>query len=263
MDNIDFTSVTEITGYNVTTEQLQRMFTRYHFASDFCLQKDVLEVACGTGQGLGYLKKKAKKVVGGDFDGKIVRLAQQYYKDRVEIIQLDAHELPFANRSFDVIICYEALYYLRNPERFLAESGRVLRENGVLILGTANKDWPGFNPSPYSYRYFSAHELQTLLSVNGFEVSLFADCPVRAETIKEMILSGVKQLAVRLRLMPKTMKGKEKLKRLFVGKLKTLPPELSENMMPYIPPTPISTDSIVSDYKVLFAVGKKRSDMAL
>lgn len=62
----DYTSVTEITGCNVTSEQLQRMYARYRFASELCDDKEVLEVACGSGQGLGYLAKKAKRVVGGD-----------------------------------------------------------------------------------------------------------------------------------------------------------------------------------------------------
>ncbi|PKN02200.1 MAG: hypothetical protein CVU77_01900 [Elusimicrobia bacterium HGW-Elusimicrobia-1] len=54
-DNQDYTAVTEVTGYNVTSEQIQRMYTRYRFASEFCKDKDVLEVACGSGQWLGYL----------------------------------------------------------------------------------------------------------------------------------------------------------------------------------------------------------------
>ena len=51
MKKIDFTTVTEITGNNVTSEQIQGMYTRYRFVSEFCKDKDVLEVACGTGLG--------------------------------------------------------------------------------------------------------------------------------------------------------------------------------------------------------------------
>lgn len=171
-DKVDYTTVTEITGYNVTSEQLQRMYTRYRFALDFCERQEVLEVACGSGQGLGYLARKAKRVVGGDYDEKIVKCAQDYFKDRIEIRQIDAHNLPFPDKSFDVVILYEAIYYLKEPEQFVSEARRVLRENGILIICTANKDWAGFNPSPYAYRYFSAPELYSLLIEKGFRVEL-------------------------------------------------------------------------------------------
>jgi ubiquinone/menaquinone biosynthesis C-methylase UbiE len=72
---------------------------------------------------------------------------------------IDAHNLPFDDKSFDVVILYEAIYYLEHPERFIEEARRVLRENGTLLICTANKDWSGFNPSPYTYKYFSAPEL--------------------------------------------------------------------------------------------------------
>ena len=39
LKKVDFTTVTEITGNNVTSEQIQRMYTRYRFASEFCKDK--------------------------------------------------------------------------------------------------------------------------------------------------------------------------------------------------------------------------------
>lgn len=42
----DYTSVTEITGCNVTSEQLQIIYARYRFASELCDDKEVLESAC-------------------------------------------------------------------------------------------------------------------------------------------------------------------------------------------------------------------------
>jgi len=52
LDNLDYSTVSEITGYSVAHEQIQRMYARYRFASEFCDGKDVIEVACGSGQGL-------------------------------------------------------------------------------------------------------------------------------------------------------------------------------------------------------------------
>lgn len=101
---VDYTTVTEIPGSKVTREQLARTYNRYCFASKFCEGKDVLEVACGPGLGLGYLAQKAKKVVGGDYTEYLLKLAQEHYRGKIELLRLDAHTLPFKEGTFDVVI---------------------------------------------------------------------------------------------------------------------------------------------------------------
>ena len=84
---------------------------------------------------------------------------------------------------------------------------------------------------------------------------MFAGFSETSDTVRSKIISLIKQLAVKFHLIPKTMKGKEKLKRLFFGKLQPLPPEISEELAPYTPPVPISLDTVNKNYKVLYAVG--------
>lgn len=254
----DYTTVTEIPDTKGSREQIVRLYTRYKFASEFCKDRDVLEVACGAGIGLGYLAIFATRVVGGDIDENNLRFAIKTYvgRNNIEVRPLDAHNLPFDNQSLDAVILYEAIYYLSQPEKFVNEARRVLRDNGVLIICTANKDWSGFNPSPYSHKYFSAPELFELLKQNGFiNVALYGDCPVITNTIRDKIITAIKKTAVALNLIPKTMKGKELLKRLFMGKLIPLPPEIKDGMTEYTPPVTIPQDTPTTQYKVLFAVG--------
>lgn len=256
-EQISFTSVTEVTGNQVSREQLTRMYTRYCFASGYCAGKEVLEVACGTGQGLGMLASKALKVTGGDCDPEIVSRACANYHDAIEIKQLDAQALPFSAESFDVVILFEAIYYLSRPDLFLEEARRVLKEDGILIIGTANRDCPGFNPSPYSRRYYSAHELHALLRQYGFRAQLYADCPLMAEKPVAKITLALKKGAVKFNLMPKSMKGKEKLKRIFYGKLKQLPSELHEDLdIKYTAPVAIDATGPNREHKVIFAVAQ-------
>ena len=255
----EFSSVTEIAGYNVTSEQVQRMYARYRFAAQFVEGKDVLEVACGSGQGLGLMARTAKKVTGSDIDEKILAGAIEHYKSRknIEIIKLDAQQLPFADSSFDVVILYEAVYYLPEPHEFVKKAYRLLRRTGVLIICTANKELPDFNPSPHSHKYFSARELFELLKQYGFEkTELFGDCPVK-NNLKSAITSMIKKMAVSLNLMPKTMKGKELFKKIFYGTLQTLPAEMEDGMAQYTPPETIAQDSADRRHKVIFAVGHK------
>ncbi len=261
VNEYDYTTVTETPDNRASQEQVARLYTRYRFASEYCKGKDVLEVACGTGIGLGYLAKSAKRVVGGDIDKNNLKYALKTYSGRndIEILSLDACNLPFDANSFDIVVFFEAIYYLTWPGKFLAEARRVLKDNGTLIICTANKDWPGFNSSPYSYRYFSANELYSLLKGNGFEVELFADCPSLSDGFKDNLVSAIKKTAVKFHLIPKTMKGKEKFKRLFFGKLVPLPPEITDDMgIKYSPPVSIPHDSPITQYKVLFALAHAR-----
>lgn len=260
MNNSDFSSVTEATGYNVTKEQIQRMYTRYRFAAELCAGKDILEVGCGTGQGLGLLAKKANYVIGGDIDEKMLLKAKTYYNGRhnIDFKTLDAHKLEFDDESFDIVILYEAIYYLSDPYKFIAEAKRVLRKNGSLIICSANSELPDFNPSPYSYQYFSAKELAYLFEKNGFkEIRLFGDCPIRSGSIIGMAISIIKKVAVYFNMIPKTMKGKEIFKRIFLGKLSPLPPEIKETTAEYVRPVKIFPALPNKTYKVIFAIGYK------
>jgi len=256
----NYTSVTETPDTKASREQLTRLFTRYRFASGFCNGKDVLEVACGAGQGLAYLAKNAKRVIGGDIDENNLKFAWEHYKyiKTVKLIVFDAHNLPFDDNTFDVVILYEAIYYLENPEKFISEARRGLSEGGMIIICTANKDVHGFNPSPYSYKYLSAPDLFNLLKKNGFiKIALYGDSPVTTGNIKDIIVSLIKRMAIALHLIPKTMKGKEFLKRIFMGKLSQIPSEIYNGMAKYIPPSPISHDIQNFEHKVLFVVGYK------
>lgn len=257
MEN-DYTIVTETPGTRASSEQITRLYTRYKFASLYCKDKDILEVACGTGIGLGYLAKIAKRVVGGDIDENNLKFARKHYKNRdnIEIKILDAHNLPFADETFDVVILYEAIYYLSTPAKFIIEAKRVLRKGGVLIISTANKDWSGFNPSSYSYKYFSAPELLNFFKSNRFSnIKLYGDSPVAEETVKNRVVSFIKKNAVALHLIPKTMKGKELLKRIVFGKLTTMPSEITDGLVEYSAPLPLENNVQVLDYKIIFAIG--------
>ncbi|MBI2500397.1 MAG: class I SAM-dependent methyltransferase [Deltaproteobacteria bacterium] len=252
----DYSTITELPDSLVMPIQIRRTYSRYLFGSLYCEGRDVLEVACGGGQGLGLLAKKARKVVGGDYEEKNLAYARQTYKGqgKIEIVSLDAHDLKLPDRSFDVILLYEAIYYLHSPEKFLQECRRVLRPGGVLILCTANKDWPDFNPSPFSHRYFSVPELNRFLGENGFRPKFygaFPDDPAEGSRLRSLI----KKVAVKLHLIPKTMKGKVLLKRLFFGGLVKLPWELKEGDATYEEPVALPADQVDTVHTALYAVG--------
>ncbi len=251
-----YTSVTELPENNASKEQISRMYHRYRFAVPFCQKKDVLEVACGAGMGLSYLAKKANKVVGSDIDKDILKFPNDTYKDREDIalIQADAQSLPLDDNSFDVVLLYEAIYYIPEAEKFVTEAKRVLRENGVLIICTVNKEWSGFNPSPFTCKYYSGPELCDLTSQSFSKTELYGAYPVSTGSVLGKIVSFIKKVAVTFHLIPKTMRAKEFLKRIFFGNLIPIPSELEEGMAEYKEPELLSLDNVEVEYKILYSV---------
>lgn len=198
-------------------------------------------------------------MVGGDIDAKNVSLAKQYYDGRpnISIDLMDAHNLPLPDGNFDLALLYETIYYLKNPEKCISEAFRVLREGGIFVVCTVNKDWEDFHLSPYTYKYFSAPELYELVKNNFGEVKLYGGFPVAIEGAKSKLTSLVKKSAVKLHLIPGTLKTRSYLKRIFMGKLISLPNEITDGMSPYEPPVEIPADRKCKEYKILYAVGKK------
>ena len=253
MDN-DYISVTEIAGDEVTQEQVDRLCNRYYWAGLYCSGKDVVEVACGSGQGLGYLAGISKSLEAGDYSDEILSITRRHYEKRIALKQFDAQEMPFADKSKDVIILFEAIYYIPDAERFVRGCSRVLRPGGKVLIATANKDLYDFNPSPHSYKYYGVVELNELFARHGFEAEFFGDTSVGDVSIRQRILRPVKKLAVMLGIMPKTTAGKKWLKRIVFGGLVRMPVEITAETSQYIEPVRISSSRLDTEHKVIYCV---------
>jgi len=267
MTSYDYSIITERPGLLASSEQLERLYHRYRFASQYAHRKDVLEVACGTGIGLGYLSHFAHSVTGGDIDPKNLAIARALYSDQstqknsngrmIEIAELDAHHMQFPDRSFDLVVLFEAIYYLKDAPRFIAEAARVLREDGVLIIGMVNKDWEDFLPSPFSFSYYSIPELHALIRDSFPRVEFYGAFPTQVQGVLAHTISLIKRVAVRLDIIPGSLEARAFLKRFFFGPLSPLPDRVEEDMCEYSAPVSIPSHIRNKDYKIIYAVGRK------
>jgi SAM-dependent methyltransferase len=246
----EFLDVTELGGQRISSEQLDRICHRYHWAASQCEGKDVLEMACGAGQGLAPLRRVARSLVAGDYSPEVLANAKIVAGD-VPLHTFRAEATPFDTASFDRILLFEALYYI-DAKVFLAEARRLLRPGGALLIATANKDLYDFTPSPFTTRYLGAKELSTELAEAGFDVELFAYLDTSRVSPRQRVLRPVKALASRLGLIPKTLRGRERLKMLFFGSLTEMPATLDGIAFNYEPPIPISGDIADGRHKVIY-----------
>jgi 2-polyprenyl-6-hydroxyphenyl methylase/3-demethylubiquinone-9 3-methyltransferase len=104
-----------------------------------------LDAGCGTGSLARLLAQKGCRVTGIDAAPAMLAAAQSAAAaeglghalsfQQVETVEL----LPFADASFDGVLCSSVLEYLDHPEACLSEFARVLRPGGLLLLTAPNR----------------------------------------------------------------------------------------------------------------------------
>jgi ubiquinone/menaquinone biosynthesis C-methylase UbiE len=230
--------------------------SRYELVRQQAAGKRVLEVACGSGQGLNYVGHDAAWIVGSDITAGLLLTAQSYSKGAIPLVQLDAHALPFAPESFDIIQVHEAVYYMSNPAAVFDECRRVLREGGALVVSSINPEWTDFNPSPHATVYLPADELRATLSRSFSSVEILFGFPVPERSASRQVVSLIKRAAIRFNLIPRTMVGKTLLKRVFLGPLVTMTPDLTALSASIDRPVEAS-DLKVSQFRVIYAIATR------
>lgn len=100
--------------------------------------KHVLEVGCGRGGGASYMARRLnpQKLVAVDLNRAAIRSARSRYaaQENLQFDVADAHDLPFADNIFDVVVNIESAQHYRNINRFLSEVRRVLKPGGHLLI---------------------------------------------------------------------------------------------------------------------------------
>lgn len=254
----DYSEVTEIAGSPISAEQLFRLHHRYSWAEGYCADRDVVECACGTGPGLGLLQRRARSFEAGDVSPLMVETARRHYGSRVKVSQFSAETLPFPDGSRDVIVLFEAIYYLPDVAKFVRECARVLRSGGHVLIVTANKDLWDFHPSPFTYRYYGVPELGNLFAAHSFDCEFFGFQDASRSGYRQRLLRPLKRIAVVTGLMPKTMKGKRWLKRLVFGPEVRMPAELFPAKQANEGPVVIDAHTADERHKIIYCAARLR-----
>lgn len=100
--------------------------------------KSVLEIACGTGvvtRKLASLLPESTCIVASDLNQAMIDQAIATGTMRaVEWRQADAMQLPFADASFDVVVCQFGAMFFPDKAQAFSEARRVLRPGGVFMF---------------------------------------------------------------------------------------------------------------------------------
>jgi len=79
---------------------------------------------------------------------------------RIDIVQGDAHQLPFPSESVDFVISRSTIHHWAQPIRALAEIHRILNPGGVALIHDIRRD-----PNPDVFKEFSRKREQAGITV--------------------------------------------------------------------------------------------------
>ncbi len=100
-------------------------------------------------------------------------------KHKVHFYHCEAKQLPFVSQTQDVIFTVNTIYFWDDVDQVLQEFGRVLVNNGQLIIGLRPKHLMQHYPFVQrGFQLFSAKEVENALLKNGFttvEVSSYRE----------------------------------------------------------------------------------------
>jgi len=130
----------------------------------------MLEVGCGNGSVLAFLKKNGIKIEGGDIFMEGLTFCR-HRVNSVPLYQLDVLSLPFHN-EFDVVGLFDVLEHIDNDKEALLEIRQALKRNGILLMTVPAYQflWSYFDECSNHQRRYMRGELIAKLEQAGFTV---------------------------------------------------------------------------------------------
>jgi SAM-dependent methyltransferase len=96
----------------------------------------VLDIGCGIGTFLAVCRQGGWEVTGVEPSAIACEVARREYG--LELINKPFSSAMFQGKKFDAIFAAQVLHHLEDPTAFVADVGRVLADDGILILRTPN-----------------------------------------------------------------------------------------------------------------------------
>jgi SAM-dependent methyltransferase len=106
--------------------------------------RGILDLGCGAGRHAAHLVEAGAEVVGFDLSAALLARARQRLAGAARLVRGDMRHLPFADRSFDIVLnLFTSFGYFSDDDQHdaaLREAGRTLRPGGTLVLDYFNAE---------------------------------------------------------------------------------------------------------------------------
>ncbi len=157
----------------------------------------IVDLGCGIGDLLSYIKVKANIVIGVDKSPKMLEEAYTRFQNNNEKIDLrigEIEHLPLKENEVDIAIINMVLHHLSSPLAGFYEINRVIKRGGVFII----VDFLNHNTENMRKKYgdrwlgFSKKQIEIWLIKTGFKFDKFEDFNLQKE-LKGFIIQAIKE----------------------------------------------------------------------
>lgn len=128
---------------------------RYSIATQYCFNKDVLDIACGTGYGMYMISSVCNSICGGDICKEslmFVHNEYKFFKDDLRCIDLNEETiLEVFKHKFDVVISFETIEHLNDPNFFIRNVYDALTDDGLFIFSVPIRNNGEFHKILFTY----------------------------------------------------------------------------------------------------------------
>jgi ubiquinone/menaquinone biosynthesis C-methylase UbiE len=133
----------------------------------------LLDVGAGTGATGAWMAGRGA-LVAADIEPVALALYGERHRGATGLVATDVNRLPFAEASFDAVLCVTVLYHagVPSPRAAVTELARVVKPGGVLCLWEpgVRRLQRAHDRVTHGVRRFSLAELRGLLTSNGLTV---------------------------------------------------------------------------------------------
>lgn len=117
--------------------------------------KLVLEAGCGAGRFTEVLLKKGAILVSSDLSSAVEVNAENFpVSDKHMVVQADINNMPFADESFDVVICLGVIQHTPDTEKTIEDLYKLIRKGGTLVIDHYSFDRSNYLRLARLYRMF-------------------------------------------------------------------------------------------------------------
>lgn len=106
--------------------------------------RHTLDIGCGGGLLAEEFAKMGCKVAGIDPSRRSIDTAKAHARQtglKIDYVVAPAENIPFVDKSFDIIYCCDVLEHVNDLKKVIAETARVLRDGGIYLYDTINRTW--------------------------------------------------------------------------------------------------------------------------
>ena len=150
---------------------------RKETVAQFKKSGSLLDLGCGSGSFLEFMKSESWKLYGIEMSAEDARTAEG--RSKAQVFVGDILDGPFSAESFDVITCFDVLEHLYDPRRVMSRISEWLKPGGIFYVLVPNVDsaearvfrsyWHGLELPRHLFHYSPA-SLELLAETAGLRV---------------------------------------------------------------------------------------------